>query len=149
MLTKKGKYGLKAALHLAALPPETTASGAEIAARNHIPKKFLDAILLDLRDAGIVRAKRGPGGGYRLATPPAQIHVGHVIRVLDGPLAPLKCASVSANRPCEDCPNLERCAVRITMGHVRDAMSAILDRMTLEEMIMFSRVRHPDLMYHI
>lgn len=149
MLTNKGKYGLKAALYLAGLGPDGSASGAEIAVANHIPKKFLDAILLELKNVGIVRSKKGPGGGYRLAESPKEIRVGHIIRVLDGPLAPINCASKSAYLPCEDCPDLEACAVRITMTKVRDAASDILDRMTLEEMIMYSRIRHPDLMYHI
>ncbi|QJP17669.1 Rrf2 family transcriptional regulator [Starkeya sp. ORNL1] len=123
--------------------------GAEIALANRIPKKFLDTILLELKNAGMVRSKKGPGGGYRLAGRPKDIHVGHIIRALDGPLAPINCASKSAYLPCEDCPDLEACAVRITMTKVRDAASDILDRMTLDEMIMYGRVRDPDLMYHI
>lgn len=149
MLTNKGKYGLKAMLHLASLEPGDTAMGAEIAAANNIPKKFLDAILLELRNAGMLRSKKGPGGGYALARAPKEIRVGLIIRTLDGPLAPISCASKSAYVPCEDCEDLETCAVRITMSRVRDAMSEILDRMTLQEMMVFSRTKHPDLMYHI
>jgi Rrf2 family protein len=149
MLTNKGKYGLKAALYLAGLGDKSTANGAEIALANRIPKKFLDSILLELKNVGIVRSKKGPGGGYRLAGHPKDIRVGHIIRALDGPLAPINCASKSAYLPCEDCLDLEACAVRITMTKVRDAASDILDRMTLDEMIMYGRVRDPDLMYHI
>ncbi|MCK0196952.1 Rrf2 family transcriptional regulator [Ancylobacter sp. 6x-1] len=149
MLTNKGKYGLKAMIHLAALEAGQIAMGAEIAAANNIPKKFLDAILLELRNAGMVRTKKGPGGGYALSQSPKNIRVGHIIRALDGPLAPIQCASKSAFVPCEDCRDLPSCEVRITMAKVRDAISDILDRMTLEEMVAFGKTAHPDLMYHI
>ncbi|MFK8252125.1 RrF2 family transcriptional regulator [Ancylobacter terrae] len=149
MLTNKGKYGLKAMIHLAMLEPGSTAMGAEIAAVNNIPKKFLDAILLELRNAGMLRSKKGPGGGYALSRTPRDIRVGHIIRTLDGPLAPIGCASKSAFVPCEDCQDAATCAVRITMSRVRDAMSDILDRMTLAEMVEYGRAANPDLMYHI
>lgn len=149
MLTNKGKYGLKAMLHLASLEAGKTAMGAEIAAAENIPKKFLDAILLELRNAGMLRSKKGPGGGYALSRTPKEIRIGHIIRTLDGPLAPLSCASKSAYVPCDDCRDREACEVRITMSRVRDAMSDILDRMTLDEMMAFGRTKNPDLMYHI
>jgi len=149
MLTNKGKYGLKAMLYLASLEPGETAMGAEIATANHIPKKFLDTILLELRNAGMLRSKKGPGGGYALARTPKDIRIGHIIRTLDGPLAPINCASKSAYVPCEDCEDLETCAVRITMSRVRDAMSDVLDRMTLDEMVTHSRVANADLLYYI
>ncbi|WP_029353906.1 Rrf2 family transcriptional regulator [Bosea sp. 117] len=149
MLTNKGKYGLKAMLYLASLEPGETAMGAEIATANNIPKKFLDTILLELRNAGMLRSKKGPGGGYALARTPKDIRIGHIIRTLDGPLAPINCASKSAYVPCEDCEDLETCAVRITMSRVRDAMSDVLDRMTLDEMVTHSRVANADLLYYI
>jgi Rrf2 family protein len=96
MLTAKGKYGLKAVVHLSALPAGETAQSIDIAEANNIPKKSLDAILGDLRNAGIVRTKKGPGGGYLLARAPSEIKLGHVIRTLDGPLAPIACASHGA-----------------------------------------------------
>ena len=96
MLTKKGKYGLKALAHFAALEPGESAFVAEIAARNNISKKFLDAILLELRNNGILRSKKGPGGGYSLSKPASEITIGQVVRVLDGPLAPIRCASRTA-----------------------------------------------------
>ncbi len=135
MLTAKGKYGLKALVHLAAAEPGETAQAADIAARNNIPKKFLDAILGDLRAAGIVFSKKGPGGGYLLARAPSEIEIGAVIRALDGPLAPIACASRTAYRPCRDCADVRTCAVRRTMSTVRDAISDILDRMTLSDMM--------------
>jgi Rrf2 family protein len=135
MLTKKGKYGLKALLHLARLEPEEMAFGAAIAEANNIPKKFLDLILLELRNDGVVRARRGPGGGYALARPAAKIRVGQVIRLLDGPLAPILCASRTAYEPCRDCRNVKECEVRLAMLEVRDAMSEILDNITLADLV--------------
>lgn len=134
MLTNKGKYGLKAMVHLARLAPGTTVQSAEIAAAETISKKFLDAILLDLRNAGFVRSKKGPGGGYTLARDASEIVVGAVVRALDGPLAPIACASRTAYQPCDDCGDLSACAVRLTMLEVRDAMAGVLDRMSLAEM---------------
>ncbi|MCA1403883.1 Rrf2 family transcriptional regulator [Ensifer sp. IC3342] len=133
MLTKKGKYGLKALVDLARLEPGETAFINEIAQRNNIPKKFLDTILLELRNAGMLRSKKGPGGGYSLSRPASEIRIGHVIRTLDGPLAPIRCASRTAYEVCEDCSDPETCRVRISMTTVRDAIASILDSMTLAE----------------
>ncbi len=135
MLTAKGKYGLKALVHLARLAPGETTSAVDIADSNTIPKKFLDAILRDLRNAGIVQSKKGPGGGYALAKPSREIRVGTIIRVLDGPLAPIPCASRTAYQPCPDCDDVRTCAVRFTMTKVRDAMAEILDSLTLADML--------------
>jgi Rrf2 family protein len=143
MLTAKGKYSLKALAHLATLAPETTAQGIEIADANHIPKKFLDAILGELRNAGIVASRKGPGGGYRLARAPGDIKIGYVIRTIDGPLAPIACASRTAYQPCRDCRDVKTCAVRMTMTKVRDAMSDVLDRMTVADIIAFPRAPKP------
>jgi Rrf2 family protein len=134
MLTNRGKYGLKALVHLAGLEPGETASIAGIAAENNIPKKFLDGILLDLRNAGFVRSKKGPGGGVALARPPEAITAGDVIRHIDGPLAPIGCASRTAFQPCDDCADLATCPVRLTMLTVRDAMSQILDHTSIADM---------------
>ena len=89
MLTAKGKYSLKALAHLATLDPRATTQAVDIAKTNGIPKKFLDAILGELRNAGIVQSQKGPGGGYRLARIPSEIKIGLVIRTIDGPLAPI------------------------------------------------------------
>jgi Rrf2 family protein len=130
----KGKYGLKAMVHLARLPEGALALSADIAAANTISKKFLDAILHDLRMAGLVAARKGRGGGYRLARPAERITVGEVLRVLDGPIAPIQCASRSAYRPCDDCPDERSCAVRLTMIDVRDAIAAVLDSRSIAEL---------------
>ncbi|MCI0468301.1 MAG: Rrf2 family transcriptional regulator, partial [Beijerinckiaceae bacterium] len=113
MLTKKGKYGLKAMVHLAGRPAGEATLVNDIASANGIPKKFLDTILGELRNAGFVFSKKGKGGGYTLARPAEEIMVGHVVRVLDGPLAPIACASKNSYRRCEDCDDEDHCCVRL------------------------------------
>jgi Rrf2 family protein len=135
MLTKKGKYGLKALVDLARLGPGETAFVTEIAVRNNIPKKFLDTILLELRNTGILRSKKGPNGGYSLSKPATEIRIGQVIRALDGPLAPIRCASRTAFEACDDCADPDTCQVRLSMTEVRDAIAMILDNMSLEEFV--------------
>src|ERR1700684_1433895 len=135
MLTAKGKYSLKALAHLAALDSQVTTQAGDIAKANDIRKKFLDAILGELRNAGIVQSQKGPGGGYRLARVPSEIRIGHVIRTIDGPLAPIACASRTAYQPCRDCSDVRACSVRLMMTQVRDAISDVLDRVTLADMI--------------
>jgi len=149
MLTAKGKYGLKAVIHLATLEPDKTSQAVEIANAHNIPKKFLDAILGDLRSAGIVQAKKGPGGGYRLARRASEIRIGQVIRTLDGPLAPIACASRSSYEPCEDCDDVEACVVRLAMARVRDAMSETLDRLTIADLAAMGSGGNIAAMYHI
>ncbi len=132
---EKGKYGLKALVHLAQLEPGKTAFVSDIAQQNNISKKFLDAILLELRKGGMLRSKKGPGGGYALSKPASQIYVGQAVRILDGPLAPIRCASKTAFEPCDDCDHPEDCQIRHSMTEVRDAIAAVLDTMTLEQMV--------------
>ncbi len=133
MLTAKGKYGLKALVYLAQMPPGELALVADVAEANNIPKKFLDAILGDLRNAGLVMSRKGKGGGYRLAKTPDQITVGAIVRVLDGPLAPIACASHTRYQPCDDC-DVATCQVRHMMVDVRNAIAGVLDKTTLAEM---------------
>jgi Rrf2 family protein len=148
MLTAKGKYGLKAVVHLASIEPARTTQAIDIAEAHNIPKKFLDAILGDLRTAGIVLAKKGPGGGYRLARAADQIKIGAVIRALDGPLAPIACASRDAYEACDDC-DVKTCTIRLTMTRVRDAIAEVLDRLTVADMAAMGDGRNVALMYHI
>jgi Rrf2 family protein len=133
MLTAKGKYGLKALVYLAQIPPGELALVADVAEANNIPKKFLDAILGDLRNAGLVMSRKGKGGGYRLAKTPDQITVGAIVRVLDGPLAPIACASHTRYQPCDDC-DVATCQVRHMMVDVRNAIAAVLDKTSLADM---------------
>lgn len=134
MLTKKAKYGLKAMVDLARLEPGRSTFVAEIAERNAIPKKFLDAILGELRNAGMLTSKKGKAGGYMLAKAADDITIGSIVRALDGPLAPIPCASRSAYVPCDDCSDVRACQVRLMMLDVRDAVSRILDEHSLAEM---------------
>ncbi len=134
MLTKKAKYGLKAMVYLAGFEPGQPALVTEIATSNQIPKKFLDAILGELRNAGFVHSKKGKGGGYTLARSPSEIGVGSIIRVLDGPLAPIQCASRTVYRRCDDCVDENRCAVRLLMLEAREAIAGVLDKTSLERM---------------
>jgi Rrf2 family protein len=149
VLTKKGKYGLKAMVHLAGLEPGAIVQVTEIAETNSISKKFLDHILTELRNAGFVYSKKGRGGGYALARPANEIRVGAIIRVLDGPLAPIACASVTAFRPCSDCNDLRACAVRLVMIEARNAVADLLDNRTLAELRTQTNPRELANMYHI
>src|ERR1700728_4713115 len=149
VLTNKGKYGLKAMVHLAGLEPGAIAQVNEIAETNSISKKFLDHILTELKHAGLVYSKKGRGGGYALARPAHEIQVGAIVRALDGPLAPIQCASVTAFRPCDDCGDLKSCSVRLVMVEARNAIANVLDRCTLAEMRARSSADDRELMYHI
>jgi len=147
MLTKKGKYGLKAMVELARLPEGRTMLLTDIAGANDIPKPFLEIILGELRQAGFVRSKKGKGGGYALAQPAAEIHIGHVVRALDGALAPISCASRAFYKRCDDCVDEETCSVRLMMLDVRAAVSEVLDRRTVADMLALTSV--DELMAHI
>ena len=136
MLTKKGKYGLKALVHLSGLPVGQLAFVNDIAVANNIPKKFLDAILGELRNAGFVLSRKGKEGGYRLARPASEIKIGHVVRVLDGPLAPIPCASKTRYQPCTDC-DVATCQIRHLMLDVRNAIAEVLDNTSLTQMKAF------------
>ena len=109
-MTRRTKYGLKAALRLAREYDRGPILISELAEREQIPKKFLELILLDLKHRGILHSRKGPGGGYQLTRPPDRISLGEVMRVLDGPLALVSCASQTAYRPCEECVSERECA---------------------------------------
>ena len=149
MLTKKGKYGLKAMVHLAGRPVGESTLVNDIATANEIPKKFLDTILGELRNAGFVYSKKGKGGGYTLARPAHQIKVGHIVRVLDGPLAPIPCASQTSYRPCEDCADEKHCCIRLIMLEARNAIATVLDNRSLAEMRALADSDDENLMYCI
>jgi Rrf2 family protein len=149
VLTKKGKYGLKAMVHLAGRPIGEPTLVTEIAVSNDIPKKFLDTILGELRNAGFVNSKKGKGGGYTLARPAHEIRVGHIVRVLDGPLAPIQCASNTAYRRCEDCSDEKKCGVRLIMLEARNAIATVLDNRTLADMRALTESDEANLMFYI
>jgi Rrf2 family protein len=135
----KAKYGLKALLALAECGAERPVLIAELSRGEKIPQKFLESILLKLKRAEILRSKKGRGGGYALDRPPEAIVLGDVIRLLDGPLALVPCASLTAYQKCADCTDEASCGIRIVMKEVRDATAGILDATTLADLLQRQR----------
>lgn len=131
MLSRRSKYGLKALLLLAHEAGSGPVLVSELAEREAIPKKFLEAILLDLNRHGLVQSRKGKGGGYLLRRAPSEITFGDVIRALEGPLALVPCVSQTAYARCAECLDEATCGVRLAMGEVRDATARILDSTTL------------------
>ncbi|WAC27203.1 RrF2 family transcriptional regulator [Ancylobacter sp. SL191] len=145
MLTNKGKYGLKAMMFLAQRSEGASVPGQEIADANHIPKQFLNGILLELRAAGLVRSKKGPGGGYALARCPFAICIGEIVRALDMPIARLACTEAGGDVPCMDCDDPAGCGVRTTMSQVQAAVSGVIDTLTLGELVRSNAGQEPAL----
>lgn len=131
MLSKKTKYGLRALLALAERAGQGPVQISELAEKQRLPRKFLEAILLELTRHGLLLSKKGRGGGYVLSRKPGDITVGQVMRALEGPLALTPCVSVTAYRRCEECIDEETCGIRLAMKEVRDATSHILDNTSL------------------
>jgi Rrf2 family protein len=131
MLTRKGKYGLKAMLALAKEQGRGPVLIGALADQDRIPKKFLENILLELKHRGLVQSKKGPHGGYQLSRSPDRISVGEIIRALDGPLALVSCVSQTAYAPCDECVTERDCVVRRVFQQVRDETARILDGTTL------------------
>ncbi len=102
-----------------------------MAGRERIPAKFLQTILLELTRRGLVRSRRGHGGGYQLARDPASIDFGEVVRALDGPLALTPCVSLTAYQRCDECADEQRCGIRLVMKAVRDSTARILEGASL------------------
>jgi len=153
-ISKRTQYGLKALVALGRRHGQGPVLISTIASEETIPLKFLEGILLDLKGHGLLDSKRGKNGGYLLLKPPASITIGFVIRAMEGPLAPLPCASETAFRPCEECADVETCGTRIVMRKVRDAIAGVLDQTTLADVIRMvdeskrARAEQP-LMYYI
>jgi len=133
MLTKKSKYALKALLYLA--KSDELIQISELAEKENIPQKFLENILLELRKHGLLYSKRGKEGGYKLGKDPSEITFGQIIRILDGPLAPISCVSQIAYRKCDECDDEKTCAIRKIMKMVRDETADILDGTTLQDVV--------------
>ena len=134
-ISKKTKYGLQALFALARRYGQGPVLIATLAKEQDIPLKFLESILLELKSRDVVDSKKGRRGGYQLSKPPSKITVGAIVRLLEGPLAPLPCASETAYRACDDCADVEHCGTRIVMRQVRDAIAGILDGTTLEHVV--------------
>ena len=135
MLSNKAKYGVRALIHMAMRTGKGRIVIKDIASKERIPQKFLEAILLELKSAGILQSKPGRGGGYYLHRPPESINLGRVIRLIDGPLAPIPCVSQTAYASCKDCLDEQRCVIRGVMKKVRDATAKILDDTTLADLV--------------
>lgn len=133
MLSQKTKYALRALLMLAEVGEGQMVQVADIAERQKVPKKFLELILLELKKHGLLHSRRGKNGGYALGKPASEIFFGHIIRIMDGPIAPLPCASLTGYRKCSDCPDEATCPIRRIMRRVRDAMSEILDKTSIAD----------------
>jgi Rrf2 family protein len=132
-ISKRTQYGLKAVLALARRYREGPTLIATVAREERIPVKFLELILLDLKRAGVLASKKGKGGGYYLTRPPSTITIGSIIRMMEGPLAPLPCASETDFHPCAECKDVETCGTRIVMREVRDVIAGVLDKRTLAD----------------
>jgi len=135
MLSKKAKYALKALEYIAKESLRSPLLIAEIAEEQRIPKKFLEVILLELRRDGILQSKMGKNGGYFLRKPPKEINIGHVIRLIDGPIALLPCVSYKFYEPCNECEDEATCGLRNVMQQVRESTNKILERVSLADML--------------
>jgi Rrf2 family protein len=137
-LSKRGEYGLRAMITLAEPagdgPSPVMLQIKDISQRERISPKFLEQILLTLKNAGLLHSRMGVGGGYYLARPASEITLGQIFRVLDGPVAPIRCVSQMAYEPC-GCPDEETCGLRLAMSDVRNAIAGILDNTSLEDII--------------
>jgi len=135
MLAQKSKYALRALLVLAKEYGQGPVLISDIAHREALPHKFLELILLELRNQGILGSKKGKGGGYFLARRPELVHLGEVLRVLEGPLAPIPCVSKTAYVRCAECRDERTCGIRMVMKDVRDATARILDQTSLADIL--------------
>lgn len=135
-LTKKGEYALRTMIRLgvAHRTGRDVVSVSSLAEKEKLPFKFLEQILFELRGAGYVESKRGKAGGASLAKPQKSIRLGEIVRLIDGKLAPIGCASETAYEPCT-CPDEEHCGLRMLMIDVRNAIANILDRYTLHDVV--------------
>ncbi len=133
MISQKAKYAIRALIELARAAPGEALQTADIAERQRIPKKFLEQILLNLKNSGLILSKRGAHGGYSLLKPAASISFTDVLRLIDGPVAPLPCLSKTAYRRCDDCPSESGCEVRRAFAGVVEAQRAVLDATTIAD----------------
>ncbi|WGF88215.1 RrF2 family transcriptional regulator [Marinivivus vitaminiproducens] len=133
MLSQKAKYALRALFVLAEEGTSGALTVGEISERQKLPPKFLERILLDLKNRGILRSRRGKGGGYALLKPPSEIFFGEVVRIMDGPMAPLPCLSRTAYRRCDDCPDEGACPMRRVFSVMHKATLDVLDGTSLAD----------------
>lgn len=135
MLSKKAKYALKALEYIAQQDRGRPVLIAEIAVSQRIPRKFLEVILLEMRKDGILRSKMGKNGGYFLHIPPEEIKLGHIIRLIDGPIALVPCVSYKFYSACSECRDEETCGLRHALAQVREATNKILNKVSLADIL--------------
>ncbi|MDD2581668.1 MAG: Rrf2 family transcriptional regulator [Desulfuromonadaceae bacterium] len=135
MLSKKTKYALKALINLAGHPIDEPVLISELARQEQISRKFLETILLSLKNAGLLQSRIGKGGGYFLARPPRDISIGSIIKVLEGGYAPVQCLNENSNSGCNECDDVSSCGIRLVMFDVMQAVSSVLETTTLADMI--------------
>ena len=133
MLPMKARYAVKALVHLARAGGGPCLAG-EIAAAEQIPRKYLESILVELRNQGLLTARRGRGGGYALLKPASELWLGDAIRAVSGPLAPVSCLSKTAYQRCDDCVDEAACAVRLLLQQVHAAQLRIVDGTSLADL---------------
>ena len=138
MITQKMKYALKALLVLAdaaAMPAPEALTIEAIAKRSGTPKRFLEHILLEVRNAGIIASTRGRSGGYQLIKPPGEISISELLRLIDGPIAPLPCLSRRAYQRCEDCIDEDSCRIRKVFADIFWSYLLLIESLTLADML--------------
>lgn len=134
MLSQRARYALKALLNLARHTSGTN-QVRTLSEEEHIPRRFLEVIMADLRKAGLVESTRGKTGGYRLARPANLISFAEILRITDGPIALVPCVSRNFYARCEDCDDERTCEIRQVMSLLRVQMSAVLDHTTLADAV--------------
>lgn len=150
MINKKTKYALKALIYLAdKSSPSRPVLIAILAEKERIPKKFLEVILLDLKNNGILQSRKGKGGGYCLAQPAASVKLSQIMRIIEGPIAPLPCLSKTAYRKCDECRDEETCSIRIILKDHYEEQLKFYEKTTLQDMLDKSRLALKEPMYFI
>ena len=134
-ISKKTDYALRALFTLVEHYGGGPIPIRELARRNDVPKRFLEHILIDIRRSGIIASRRGRDGGYVLIKPPESVSIGEVLRMIDGPIAPLPCLSRKAYRPCDDCRDEAACRIRKVFGDLFSAYLLMLESLTLADLM--------------
>ncbi len=135
MISRKAKYAIKALKLLTEEFGKGPVLIATISAKENIPKKFLEAILLELRNHGLLQSQKGKGGGYSLRIEPGRVNLAQIVRIIDGPIAPTPCVSLNFYVRCDDCADEEACTIRPIMVQVRDANLSVYESTTLRMLV--------------
>jgi Rrf2 family protein len=133
MISQKARYAFKALIALSRSEPNVSRQARDIATAEQIPQSFLEQIMLELRRAGLVGSRRGREGGHVLLKDPAKITLGQVLRLIDGPVAPLTCLSRTAYRRCDDCEDETACGLRSVFAQAYEATLEVLERVSVAD----------------